>query len=97
MLTTALYEERIKDPVLLMINPNVLFLRNTMFTNLNAARNGIWPCKDFKNFKDIKFDLFSQSYRDLELWERPYFQAEILVLDKIPINSIINIKRKFVV
>ncbi|NCC71711.1 DUF4433 domain-containing protein [bacterium] len=86
-------EERISNPVILQIDKDIIFWEKTKFSNKNAARSDSSIGKGIDNFKNIRFDILKRRYFDLNESEKSYFQAEILVFEKIPIEFIKNIDR----
>lgn len=93
MLYTALTDGRIKDPVILEIDPKVIFLRTSKCCTTNATKSGAKIGDSFDIFSSIRVDLFNKSYFDLNDDEKSLFQAEILVLEKIPLIYILNINQ----
>ena len=91
MMYVAEKEGRIYNPVVLEISPEVIFKKETKFTNQNAVKNGVTAFSSFEQFKFIRFDLFHWRYFDLDDDVKSYYQAEVLVLDKIPLEFITNI------
>lgn len=94
MMYIALNQDRISNPVILEIDPDVIFWENTKYANKNATRNDVNIGSEIDDFKNIRFNIVKQlRYFDLSDDDKPYFQAEILVLEKIPIEFIKNIDR----
>ena len=93
MMYIAEKEGRIQDSVVLEISTEVIFKKETKFTNQNATRSGVSAYSSFEQFNSIRFDLFRRRYFDLNEIQKPYYQAEVLVLDKIPLEFITNIDR----
>jgi hypothetical protein len=87
----ALYEKRINNPIILKINPEVIFLKDTLISNVNATRSDAQIGKDYNSFKTLNFDLILSSQIDFEEDNKKYLQAEILIKDHIPIKFIENI------
>jgi hypothetical protein len=92
MVYAAMKTGRIVDPVILKIDPEIIFLKRTMFSNTNATKSNKEIGETFDYFNKIKFEVIRNSYLDVDDFERPYYQAEILVLESIPLNYITNIK-----
>lgn len=94
MMHVAKKDGRIEDPVVLKVSTEVAGLDGVLFADRNAARvtqgfeHGGWA----KMKSCLHFDVFSKSYFDLSEDERPFYQAEILVPNKIPLCYITNIK-----
>ncbi len=89
MMYAALNEERISDPVILEISPDVIYFLETQFSDMNATRNGHCKGDTIDHFKKIKFEIVTlNNHFNLEDDQKKYYQAEILVKDHIPINYI---------
>lgn len=92
MMFVAKDDGRINNPVILEINPEILFEENTLFSDKNAASNDAHVGGTLDDFKKIHFKSVKASkHFDLEESEQPYFQAEILVKNFVPLSYIINI------
>ena len=92
MMYIAMNEGRISNPVILEIDPEVIYDDNVKYSNMNATRNGANIGNDFCDFKSIHFDTVkARNHFDLDIDEQPYYQAEILVKKFIPLSSIKNI------
>ena len=94
MMFAAMKDGRISNPVILEIDSEVICWNETLYANLNAARLTIKPnigpaLSDFKqiHFQSVKV----RTQFDLPEEEQPYFQAEILVKNFIPLEYIKNI------
>ena len=93
MLFVALKESRIKKPVLLEIDPEVIYWIKTKYSKENAAKSGVNVDNSIQTFKDLRFDLFSKNYLNISKNEKPYFQAEVLVWENIPAKYILNLEK----
>lgn len=91
MLFIAQNDGRITSPVVLEINLEVIYIKATRYATQNAAKNGITAETTFEKFNSIKFPLLRRRYFDLSGEEKAFYQAEILVLEKIPLEYITNI------
>jgi hypothetical protein len=92
MLYIAKREGRIINPVILEIKLEVAYLKETRFSNMNATKNGHQQGKTLADLERIRFDLVLQPNQfDISDAEKHFYQAEILVLEKIPLNYITNI------
>lgn len=91
MLFVARNDGRIENPVVLEIKLDVIYLKNTKYANQNAAKNGVIADGSFEQFNSINFPILRRRYFDLSTDEKPYYQAEVLILEKIPIEYITNI------
>ena len=94
MMYVAMKDGRISNPVILEIDIDVVYWKDTIYSNLNATKHTIKPIiggtiSDFKqiHFKSVK----SYKHFDLPEEEQPYFQAEVLVKNFIPLEYIKNI------
>lgn len=92
MMYVAKNAGRLNDPVILEINSEVIYWLKTKYSNKNATRNDAHVGGTIEDFKLIKFDVVKQkNHFDLNDEEKPYYQAEILVFEKIPLMFIENI------
>ena len=94
MMYVAMKDGRISNPVILEIDPEVIYWIETLYANLNAARYTIKPNigPTISDFKQIHFQsVKAHKHFDLPEEEQPYFQAEILVKNFIPLEYIKNI------
>lgn len=93
MMFVAKDDGRINDPVILEINPEILYEEDTLFSDRNAASNDAHVGGTLDDFKKIHFkSVIARKQFDLEESEQPYFQAEILVKNFIPLKYITNIE-----
>lgn len=89
----AMNDGRISNPVLLEIDPEVIFWNDTKYSDRNAAKNGVNVGSSLDDFNAIHFNAVKQdTHFDLIEEEQPYFQAEVLVKNFIPLQYIKNIK-----
>lgn len=92
MMYVAMNEERISNPVILEIDPSVIYDENSKYSNMNATRNGANIGARIEDFKSIHFNTVkAKNHFDLDTNEQPYYQAEILVKNFIPLSLITNI------
>ena len=94
MMYVAMKDGRISNPVILEIDPEVLFWKETLYSNMNATKQTIKPNigETLSDFKKIHFQSVKvRKHFDLPEEEQPYFQAEILVKNFIPLEYIKNI------
>jgi hypothetical protein len=83
---------RISNPVILEIDPEVVFWEDTLYSDRNATRNGAQVGGNLDDFKAIHFKTVKGQYKfDLDPDEQPYFQAEVMVKHFIPLKYIRNI------
>ena len=92
MMYVAMKEERISNPVILEIDPEVIYWSETKYADSNATRNDARVGNRFDDFKSIHFSSVKvHKHFDLPEEEQPYFQAEVLVKNFIPLEFIKNI------
>lgn len=92
MMYVAMDDERITNPVILEIDPEVIFEENTKYSDRNATRNGANVGGTIDDFRNIHFNsLKADDYFDLDEDEQPFYQAEVLVKNFIPLEKILNI------
>ena len=92
MMYIAMNEGRITNPVILEINLDVLYDDTTMYANMNATRNGANIGNTFADFQAIHFDTVKAfNHFQVDEDEQPFYQAEILVKNFIPLSCISNI------
>lgn len=92
MMYVAMNEGRITNPVILEIDPEVIYDSETKFADRNATRTGANVGDTFDDFKKIHFSsVKAKKHFDLEVEEQPFFQAEVLVKNFIPLDKILNI------
>lgn len=94
MMFNALDHGRINNPLLLEIDTEVVFWKNAKYANMNATRKDVNIGSTLEDFLKIRFDLVRlRNHFDINDIEKPFFQAEILILEKIPIEFIKNINQ----
>ncbi|MDY0278753.1 MAG: DarT ssDNA thymidine ADP-ribosyltransferase family protein [Acholeplasma sp.] len=94
MMFIALKQNRINNPVILEIDPEIVFWKNAKYANKNATRSDVSIGSEIDDFKRIRFDIVKlRNHFDLDDSNKPYFQAEVLILEKIPIEFVKNIDR----
>ena len=94
MMYVAMKDGRISNPVILEIDPEVIYWNETLYANLNAAKHTIKPIigPTLSDFKQIHFQSVKvRTHFDLPEEEQPYFQAEVLVKNFIPLEYVKNI------
>lgn len=93
MMYAAMNEERISNPVILEINPEVLYWQENKYADRNATKNGAQVGDGIEDFRKIHFNTIkTRSYFDLPEEEQPFYQAEVLVKNFIPLEYITNIE-----
>jgi hypothetical protein len=96
MLYVAQNDGRIVNPVILEISTDVIFKKETKFATRNAAKSGVMANGTIEKFNAIKFSVLRSRYFDLDENEKPFYQAEVLVWEKVPLDKILNIN-KFII
>lgn len=92
MMYVAMRDGRVSNPVILEIDPEVIYWQDSKYANMNATRNGANRGITLEDFKKIHFQsVKARSHFDLAEEEQPYFQAEILVKNFIPLEYIKNV------
>lgn len=92
MMYVAMNEGRITNPVILEIDPAIIYEEDTLFADSNATRNGVKLGGTLDDFEAIHFDTVkANKHFDLDSDEQPFYQAEILVKEFIPLSAITNI------
>lgn len=92
MLYVALAEGRLADYVIFEITPEVIFLKETKFSNMNAAKNGAKISSDIDFFLQIPFKCFhKKDFGLLSTEEKNWYQSEVLVKNKVFTNQILNL------
>lgn len=95
MLYVAQKEGRVANPVFLEIDPIVMFLASTLFTKENATKNGVHPSSTLKFLKEIIEGTEGETlYSFRKLLGGGFLinpKAEVLILEKVPLQYITNI------
>ena len=92
MMYVAMNEDRISNPVILEIDPEVIYDENTLYADRNATRNGANVGGSLSDFQKIHFrTVKARNQFDFDSSEQPFYQAEILVRNGIPLHYIRNI------
>lgn len=92
MMYAAMNEERISNPVILEIDPEVVYWQESKFADRNATKNGAQIGDGIEDFKKVHFNTIKvRSYFYLSEEEQPFYQAEVLVKNFIPLEYIKNI------
>ena len=92
MMYVAMDEGRISNPVILEIDPEILYDEDVKYSNMNATRNNANIGDSLNDFKAIHFDTVkARNHFNLDPDEQPYYQAEILIKNFIPLSRIRNI------
>ena len=92
MMYVAMNEGRISNPVILKIDPKLIWMEGTKYADRNATKNGAQVGGELSDFERIHFNAVkANKHFDLDEDEQPFFQAEILVKNFIPLEYITNI------
>ena len=92
MMYVAMNDGRISNPVILKIDLEVVWWEGTQYADRNAAKNGAHFGGTIDDLKAIHFDAVkARTHFDLPVDEQPFFQAEVLVKNFIPLRYITNI------
>lgn len=93
MMYVAMNDGRISNPVILEIDPEVVYWQGARYADRNATRNGARVGDTLDDFKSIHFSTVKQrNHFDLDVDEQPFYQAEVLVNHFIPLEAITNIR-----
>ncbi|MGL5958253.1 MAG: DUF4433 domain-containing protein [Phocaeicola sp.] len=92
MMYVAMSDGRISNPVILEIDPEVVCWEHSRYADRNATKNGARVGEGLDDFKAIHFDsVKKRKHFDLVPEEQPFYQAEVLVKNSIPLSAITNI------
>lgn len=92
MMYSALKDGRLSNPVILEIKPEVIYWKKTKFSNVNATKNNAKIGETFEDFEKIKVEMIKEkTYLQTDDIDKPFYQAEVLVYEKIPLKFITNI------
>lgn len=92
MMYVAMNEGRISNPVILEIDPEVVYWDGTLYADRNATRNGANVGGTVDDLNRIHFQsVKAQKHFDLDEDEQQFYQAEVLVKNFIPLQYIRNI------
>lgn len=92
MLFSALAEGRLYEYTILMVSLEVLLLKSTVYSDINAASSTATFSSDIQFFLSLPFTVFhNKSYLNLTPQEKKFFQAEVLVERQIKTENILNI------
>lgn len=92
MMYVAMNEGRISNPVLLEIDPEVIYWQDSLYADRNATKNGALVGSSIDDFSQLHFNSFkAKKHFDLDADEQKFYQAEVLVKNHIPLQFIKNI------
>lgn len=84
---------RDKNNVILEIDLKAICLKENLFANMNATKNGVAIGGSIDDFKKIKLDLFKHPNQfKVDEPDRAYYQAEVLIRQHLPLKYILNLK-----
>lgn len=91
MMYFAISDGRIENPVILKINPEVIYWLKSKYSDSNATSKNAVIGEDFNSLPLSKIELIKNiDYFDSLEENKKYYQAEILVKEKIPLKYIEN-------
>lgn len=92
MMYVAMNEGRISNPVVLEIDPEVIYWQDSLYADRNATKNGALVGSGIDDFSQLHFNSFkAKKHFDLDADEQKFYQAEVLVKNHIPLQFIKNI------
>ena len=92
MMFVAMNEQRISNPVVLEIDPEVIWWQDSLYCNKNVTRNDASYGGGVEHLKQIHFNtVLRNKYFDLDEEEKPFYNAEVMVKNFIPLQYITNI------
>lgn len=92
MMYVAMNDRRISNPVILEIDPEIIYWKESKYADRNATKNGARIGNGIDDFKAIHFSAVqANTHFDLSEEEKMFFQAEVLVKNFIPLKYIKNI------
>lgn len=92
MMYVAMNDGRISNPVVLEIDPEVIYWQDSLYADRNATKNGALVGSSIDDFSRLHFNSFkAKKHFDLDADEQKFYQAEVLVKNHIPLQFIKNI------
>ena len=92
MMYVAMNDGRISNPVVLEIDPEVIYWQDSLYADRNATKNGALVRSSIDDFSQLHFNSFkAKKHFDLDADEQKFYQAEVLVKNHIPLQFIKNI------
>lgn len=92
MMYVAMNDGRISNPVVLEIDPEVIYWQDSLYADRNATKNGAHVGSSIDDFSQLHFNSFkAKKHFDLDADEQKFYQAEVLVKNHIPLQFIKNI------
>lgn len=94
MMYIAMNDGRISNPIVLEIDPEVVYWEDTKYSDRNATRNEVLIGNSYECFDRIHWDsVLQKDHFNLDEQEMPFYQAEVMVKKHIPLHYILNIRR----
>ncbi len=88
------------NPIFLKIKRDVILFADTLFSNMNSTDNNCISGDDFSTFSLIKFDIAIKQNGKIHPWEneieKKYYQAEVMVKERIDPQFIIFPENLFI-
>lgn len=93
MMYVAMNDDRISNPVVLEIDIEAAFWKDSLYADRNATRNGANVGGTLDDLKAVRFGLFNRPMRYFDMGDegKMHYQAEVLVKNFIPLKYITNI------
>ena len=92
MMYTAKKEGRISEPVIIEISIDVCNMPDVLFSDINATANGACIGKGIDALRNIDTNIVRRDYIGLADEQKPKYQAEVLVKQKVPLEYFLNYK-----
>lgn len=83
---------RIKNPIKLLCDTELIYHIGTKVCNMNATKNEAIISDCLEYFSKINFEIRKQNYINLNQVQKLEYQSEVLVYEHVPIKYILNIK-----
>lgn len=92
MMYFAMNEGRIDNPVILKLNIELIYWKDSKYSDSNATSKNSRIGENFDSLSIIDFDILNKTdYLNAPTDKKKYFQAEVLIKNHIPIQHIENI------
>ena len=92
MMYFAMNEGRIDNPVILKLNIELIYWKDSKYSDSNATSKNSRIGENFDSLSIIDFDILKKTdYLNAPTDKKKYFQAEVLIKNHIPIQHIENI------
>ena len=94
MMHKAIYDGRISHPVIIEIDPSVIFLKETLFSDRNATDKNAIIGSSYEDLNRINLNIAKRdNYFNLDDNDKSLFQAEVLVHEKIRTEFFLNLAK----